>query len=63
LLKKQRPVKIVALDLGFKQLSHFSREFKRRYGLSPTAYVIANNPPSPLGHSALHQIPPDGRPG
>jgi AraC-like DNA-binding protein len=29
-------VKAVAMDLGFKQLSHFSREFKRAYGLPPT---------------------------
>jgi AraC-like DNA-binding protein len=28
-------VKEVALDLGFKQLSHFSREFKRFYGVPP----------------------------
>jgi len=29
-------VKAVAMDLGYKQLSHFSREFKRAYGLPPT---------------------------
>ena len=30
-------VKEVALDLGYKQLSHFSREFKRAYGLPPSS--------------------------
>jgi AraC-like DNA-binding protein len=29
-------VKEVAFDLGYKQLSHFSREFKRKYGAPPT---------------------------
>lgn len=29
-------VKAVAMDLGYKQLSHFSREFKRAFGLPPT---------------------------
>jgi AraC-like DNA-binding protein len=39
LLKETRLVKIVSSDLGFKQVSHFSREFKLRYGLSPTAFL------------------------
>ena len=30
------PVKVVAYDLGFKQLSHFSRVFKEIYGVAPT---------------------------
>jgi AraC-like DNA-binding protein len=29
-------VKAVAYDLGFKQLSHFSRVFKETYGVAPT---------------------------
>lgn len=29
-------VKEIALDLGYKQLSHFSREFKRAHGTPPT---------------------------
>ena len=29
-------VKIVAYDLGFKQLSHFSRAFKQVHGVPPT---------------------------
>lgn len=29
------PIKCVAMDLGYKQLSHFSRDFKRQYGCAP----------------------------
>jgi len=29
-------IKQVAFDLGYKQLSHFSRDFKRAYGCAPT---------------------------
>jgi AraC-like DNA-binding protein len=29
-------VKSVAIELGYKQLSHFSRDFKRYYGVPPT---------------------------
>ena len=29
------PIKCVAIDLGYKQLSHFSRDFKNRYGCAP----------------------------
>jgi AraC-like DNA-binding protein len=39
LLREQRSAKAVAAHLGFKQLSHFSREFKLRYGLSPRAFL------------------------
>ena len=39
LLKELRSVKQVAFDLGFKHVSHFSRKFKERYGLPPTAYL------------------------
>ena len=39
MLKAYRPVKVVAFDLGFKQVSHFSREFKRYHGLSPKAFL------------------------
>jgi AraC-like DNA-binding protein len=28
-------IKCVAIDLGYKQLSHFSRDFKTRYGCAP----------------------------
>jgi AraC-like DNA-binding protein len=29
------PIKCIAMDLGYKQLSHFSRDFKRQYGCAP----------------------------
>ena len=31
-------VKSVAIQLGFKRASHFSREFKRCYGVCPSKY-------------------------
>jgi AraC-like DNA-binding protein len=39
ILKRTRAVKVAAFDLGFKQLSHFSREFKLHYGISPAKYL------------------------
>ena len=39
MLEELRSVKQVAFQLGFKQVSHFSREFKRQYGLAPTAFL------------------------
>jgi AraC-like DNA-binding protein len=39
MLKKVRIVKAVAFQLGFKQVSHFSREFKLQYGISPTDFL------------------------
>jgi transcriptional regulator GlxA family with amidase domain len=32
-------VKEVAFDLGYKQPSHFTRDFKTRFGVSPRAFV------------------------
>jgi len=46
------PVKYVAFDLGFKQLSHFSRCFKERYGVPPSAVSHAGDP-WPDGRVAL----------
>ena len=34
-LKAGEPIKCVALDLGYKQLSHFSRDFKKQFGCAP----------------------------
>lgn len=33
-----RPVYDVALEVGYSQVSHFSRAFKRRFGRAPSAY-------------------------
>ncbi len=43
LLKEHRSVKQVAFRLGFKQVSHFSREFKSHYGLCPVSYLEWND--------------------
>ncbi|HXR46659.1 MAG TPA: helix-turn-helix transcriptional regulator [Candidatus Limnocylindrales bacterium] len=43
MLKRLRSVKAVAFQLGFKQVSHFSREFKLQYGVAPTAFLNWNN--------------------
>jgi AraC-like DNA-binding protein len=32
-------VKEVAFDLGYKQPSHFTRDFKQRFGVSPRTFV------------------------
>jgi|GEM_PF-1835630 len=32
-------IKAVALDLGFKDASRFSHDFKRHYGRSPSEFV------------------------
>ena len=35
-LLKGKSVKEVAFDHGYKQMSHFSREFKSHFGISPS---------------------------
>jgi AraC-like DNA-binding protein len=42
MLEEYRSVKSVCFLLGFKQLSHFSRDFRTHYGLSPTAFLALN---------------------
>lgn len=37
-LKQPVPIKTISAELGFKQPSHFSREFKRHHGVSPAAF-------------------------
>jgi AraC-like DNA-binding protein len=39
LLFEGNPVKMVASQLGFKQPSHFCREFKRSYRMTPSEYL------------------------
>jgi AraC-like DNA-binding protein len=38
-LKQTRSAKETAFDLGFKQRSHFSLHFKKRYGLWPAEFL------------------------
>jgi AraC-like DNA-binding protein len=33
-----RPVSIIAFEWGFNEAAHFSRQFKARFGMSPTSY-------------------------
>jgi AraC-like DNA-binding protein len=39
LLETQSP-KHVASELGFRQISHFHRHFKRYYGMTPVEYLV-----------------------
>ena len=36
-------VKMVASQLGFKQTSHFCREFKRSYRMTPSQYLVVKS--------------------
>jgi AraC-like DNA-binding protein len=56
-LKKLRSVKRVAFEYRFKQVSHFSREFKLCYGLSPAAFLLRSRqglPTPPLRANGKH---------
>jgi AraC-like DNA-binding protein len=39
LLLSGQPVKVVALELGFKQSSHFCRQFKLQFHLTPSQFT------------------------
>jgi AraC-like DNA-binding protein len=56
LLKKRQPIKFVCDQLGFKQLSHFSREFKLFHGLTPTQFLARTfkKRPRPGSRSIKH---------
>jgi AraC-like DNA-binding protein len=43
-LKLGKSVKEVAFDHGYKQVSHFSREFKNHFGISPSFLLVRNSP-------------------
>lgn len=40
-LQTGKAVKEVAFDLGYKQVSHFSREFKNQFGIAPSLLCAA----------------------
>ena len=48
LLKACDSVKEVAFELGYKQPSHFTRDFKKRFGVPPRALMV---------HSRLTRLP------
>jgi AraC-like DNA-binding protein len=39
LLKNAHSIKEVAFELGFKQTSHFTRQFKNYYGVTPSEFM------------------------
>lgn len=43
LLFEGKAVKMVASQLGFKQTSHFCREFKRSYRMTPSEFLAAKS--------------------
>jgi AraC-like DNA-binding protein len=55
LLRKHRLVKYVAFQLGFKQVSHFSAQFKQYYGLSPNAFLAWCDREASCGNSQFIQ--------
>jgi AraC-like DNA-binding protein len=57
LLKGSRRGKAVSVQLGFKQTSHFSREFKLYYGLSPRAFLAWSDRQEAPGHLPLTKSP------
>jgi AraC-like DNA-binding protein len=47
-LKQCDSVKEVAFDLGYKQPSHFTRDFKKKFGVPPRALMV---------HPRHHRLP------
>lgn len=56
-LQAGTPVKTVSDELGFKQLSHFSREFKRAYGLAPSKLLAQKRSHAALPAALQREIP------
>jgi AraC-like DNA-binding protein len=54
-LKERRSVRASAYALGFKQRSHFSRQFKKHYGVWPTEYLAINGDPGRAGRQDMPQ--------
>jgi AraC-like DNA-binding protein len=51
-----KSVKEAAFDHGYKQVSHFSREFKNHFGVSPS-FLLTRNSPAERAMS-LRQVSP-----
>ena len=58
LLRKLGSVKATAFQLGYKQPSHFSVQFRNFYGMSPREFLSNNNVAFPNDMSDFH-IPSD----
>lgn len=58
----KRPIYLVAHDWGFNDQAHFSRAFKARFGLSPTA-VRAGQPPCMCGAAECSAAPSETNTG
>ena len=52
LLAHRRQVKEVAFLLGYKQANHFSREFKRMFGITPEQFAHSH----PLGNPQVEDF-------
>ncbi len=55
-IRSGETVKAVAIELGFKQLSHFSRAFKQAHGVAPR--LVAAQYQSPLARLLSTELPP-----
>jgi AraC-like DNA-binding protein len=56
MMKPHCRVKIIAYQLGFKQPSHFSREFKHYYGVSPKSLLAIGKASAPLVDKNVNTI-------
>jgi transcriptional regulator GlxA family with amidase domain len=52
LLAKGTAIRIVSVKAGYKQVSHFSREFKRYFGMPPRQYIREKIRKAPANRSA-----------
>jgi AraC-like DNA-binding protein len=50
LIIQGRSIKEVAFDLGYKQTSHFSREFKRAHGIAPSSVRSQSSSPHDVAY-------------
>ena len=58
-LTQGKSVKEAAYDHGYKQVSHFSREFKNHFGVSPSFLLTRNSPTErSLGHRQISPTSP-----
>src|ERR687890_2462431 len=59
----ERSITTIALETGFSDCAHFSRQFRDRYGVSPSD-MRRNNPgvePAAMAFASDFELPPDRR--